>query len=148
MQTTRTKIIATMGPACNEPDVLEKMLRAGMTVGRVNMSHGSFPEHGGRIANFRKACEMSGIPGAILVDLCGPKIRTGTWSGGNPVAVREGDEVTFVSAGFDPKPGEIPTSVPGLHNDVRVGEPILVEDGKIRLRAVRSSEGRVVARVE
>ncbi|MCU0723818.1 MAG: pyruvate kinase, partial [Planctomycetes bacterium] len=143
-----TKIVCTLGPACHEPDVLEKMLRAGMTVGRVNFSHGSHEEHGARIANFRTACGRSGIPAGILLDLCGPKIRTGTWPGGAPVTVKAGDSVTFVSAGVEAKPGEIPTSIPGLHRDVRAGEPVLVEDGKIRLRAVRVLEGRVVAEVE
>jgi pyruvate kinase len=148
MLSTRTKIVATLGPSANEPDVIEKLLRAGLTVGRVNMSHGSHAEHGARIVNFRKACESARLPGALLVDLCGPKIRTGTWPGGAPIPVREGDEVVFVSAGIEPRPGEIPTSIPGLHRDVRVGEPVLVEDGKIRLRAVRVMDGRVAARVE
>ncbi len=78
----RTKIIATIGPASNAPEIIEEMIRVGMNVARFNLSHGSFPEHAERIRRVRAAAAQAGAFTAILVDTKGSEIRTGALRGG------------------------------------------------------------------
>ncbi|MHC4779679.1 MAG: pyruvate kinase, partial [Planctomycetota bacterium] len=145
---SRTKIVATLGPASSEPAVLESMLEAGLGVARINMSHGSHEEHASRIANLRSASESTGRTCGVLLDLCGPKIRTGEVEGGGCLQLLEDTSVTLVSSGYECVEGEISTNYPFLHADIRPGDTILISDGKIRLHALEASEGRVVAKVE
>ncbi|HEX8116849.1 MAG TPA: pyruvate kinase [Pyrinomonadaceae bacterium] len=81
----RAKILATLGPASREPAVLEALLAAGANAARINMSHGSHEEHSETIARARAAAERLKRPLSILVDLSGPKIRTGMLKDGRPV---------------------------------------------------------------
>ncbi|MHC5079058.1 MAG: pyruvate kinase [Planctomycetota bacterium] len=148
MDFPRTKIVATLGPATDGPKTLEAMLREGLSVVRINMSHGTHEEHSRRLAALHLAGQATGRTFAVLVDLCGPKIRTGALEKGEPRLLTPGAEVTLVSAGFTPAPGEIPASYPHLHTDVRAGEPVLLSDGKIRLRALDAGDGRLRTRVE
>jgi pyruvate kinase len=96
----------------------------------------------------RSASTDAGRPCAVLLDLCGPKIRIGVLPGGGPLLLEPGDEIALVSEGFVPGPGEIPTTYPGLHADVKVGNAVLLADGRIRLRALKREEGRILTRVE
>ena len=73
----KTKIVATIGPACDTPELIEQLILAGVNVARLNFSHGTHAEHAARIALLRATAERLGRPLAILQDLQGPKIRTG-----------------------------------------------------------------------
>lgn len=128
-QQRRTKIVCTIGPASADVDVLEKMMRAGMDVARMNFSHGTHESHSAMIAKIRRAAKRVGKHIAILQDLCGPKIRVGEMPNG-AVVLTEGQEVTFqadVAAC-----GEIlPVEYDGLANDVKAGDRILFDDGNL-----------------
>ncbi len=144
----KTKILATLGPASSGPAVLEALLRAGMGSARLNMSHGTHDEHARRVDALRDACKATGKACAVLVDLSGPKIRTGPLPGGTPLTLRRGDRLVLVSAGYETGPDEIPTTYADLHKDVKPGETLLLSDGWIRLTAENAGTGKVVARVE
>src|SRR4051812_25539507 len=88
----RTKIVATMGPACDSVEALRSLMEAGMDVCRLNFSHGSLDQHAKTLANIREAAQKVGKPIAVLGDLCGPKIRVGkvedhNGTGGMPIEV-------------------------------------------------------------
>ena len=83
-----TKIVATLGPSSSEPAVLERMVRAGVDVVRLNFSHGDHAEHAALYARVRQCAAALGRPVAIMQDLQGPKIRVGALEGGQPIEVR------------------------------------------------------------
>ena len=128
----RTKIVATVGPASESVDVLRAMALAGVDVFRVNCSHGDQAQHGQFLRNIRAVEAELGRPVAVMADLCGPKIRVGRMAGGQ--AMLETDSQVIVQR--DPIEGtaeRISTTLPELPGEVKVGEVVLVNDGKIRL---------------
>lgn len=126
-----TKIIATIGPASLEEPRLEAMLRAGMNVARLNFSHSEHPWHKNAIHMLRTASRRTRIPLAILADLQGPRIRTIV---AEPLDIVEGDEVVFYEKTEKPdeKRKSIGIDQPGILEQLKVGQVILVEDGKHR----------------
>ena len=147
----RTKIVATIGPASRDPEVLVRMVAAGMDVARLNFSHGSHEEHHEVAALVRQASQRAGRPVAILQDLPGPKIRIGALED-ETMPLRVGDVVTFACNAEEP-PGthrRIPMPWEGLVRAVDPDDVMYLADGRIRLRcvAVRPGEGEVDATVE
>ena len=128
-----TKVICTIGPASQSPERLEALIRAGMDVARLNFSHGSREEHLGWIERIRAASLATGEPIAILQDLSGPKIRTGTVGGGS-VEIRDGQEFTFTTESMVGTQERVSTTYHALPQDVRPGDTILVDDGKMKFR--------------
>ena len=94
---TRTKIVATIGPSSNTRPVLEKMIQAGMNVARLNFSHGSYEQHGEVIKTIRSLSRTMNKPIGILLDLQGPKIRTGTLKNGEPVVLKRGGTIRITT---------------------------------------------------
>lgn len=137
-----TKIICTIGPASQSPERLTALIGAGMDVARLNFSHGSREEHKGWIENIRAAAKTTGEPIAILQDLSGPKIRTGTVAGGS-VELADGQEFTFTTEPVVGTKDRVSTTYGALPNDVRPGDTILVDDGKMKFR-VRTVSGKEV----
>ena len=144
----KAKIICTMGPACREEPVLGRLVEAGMDVARLNFSHGSHEDHAKTIANVRRASDVAGRPIAILLDLQGPKIRVGRIQGGK-VKVEAGSEVTITSEGRDfvGDAQRFSCSYEGLPDDVSLGDPILINDGAIRLEVIGIDQREVRCRV-
>ena len=147
----RTKIVATIGPASRDPEVLLRMVAAGMDVARLNFSHGTHEEHHEVAGLVREASQRAGRPVAILQDLPGPKIRIGALKD-ETMSLRVGDVVTFACGPGEP-PGEhrrIPMPWEGLVRAVTPDEVIYLADGRIRLRcvAVRAGDCEVDAEVE
>ena len=147
----RTKIVATIGPASRDPEVLVRMVAAGMDVARLNFSHGTHEEHHEVAALVREAAGRAGRPVAILQDLPGPKLRIGALEN-ETMPLRVGDVVTFV-CGPDQRPGShrrIPMPWAGLVRNVVPDEHMYLADGRIRLRcvAVRDGDGEIDAVVE
>ncbi|MBI4470511.1 MAG: pyruvate kinase [Acidobacteria bacterium] len=143
----RAKIVSTFGPACREPDRLREVLAAGTDVVRLNMSHGTPEGYSGVIAEVRKASDALGRPIGILVDLGGPKLRTGRLQGGRPVRLEAGNEL-FVTA--EPIAGDarrISISQPDLLTALRPGHRILIDDGMIELVVVETGTGGVRCRI-
>src|SRR5512138_2343699 len=93
----RAKILATLGPSSNSAEVLESMIRAGVSAVRINMSHGTQDQHAEVIRLAREAAAKLKSPLSILVDLSGPKIRTRMLQGGRPVQLKEGQEFTITT---------------------------------------------------
>ncbi len=136
----RTKIIATLGPATDPPDALERLLEAGVDVVRLNFSHGTHEQHGKRIRRVRATAKRLGRPIAILLDLQGPKIRTGLFEGGRAVRVRKGDELVLTARRVMGKGNVVPVTFAGLIHAVEPDERILIDDGAIELRVLDHTE--------
>jgi pyruvate kinase len=142
----RAKIVCTLGPATSTPDQVAGLVTAGMDVARLNMSHGSQDGHLAVYQRVRAASDASGHSVGVLVDLQGPKIRLGTFGGG-PVRLIPGQEFTI---SIRPVPGdehEVATTYPGLASDVRAGDTVLVDDGRVVLDVQAVHDGRIRTRV-
>lgn len=135
----KTKIVATLGPASDSPDIVRRLLVAGVDVFRLNMSHGTQQDHAARIQTIRKVSEELRCYTAILVDLQGPKIRLGTFAGGGCV-LKNGDRFTITTEPVEGNSERASCSYPELAKDVKPGDRILLADGSIELR-VRNSDG-------
>ena len=143
----KAKIICTMGPACREEPTLGKLVAAGMDVARLNFSHGTHEDHARAIANVRRASEIAGRPIALLLDLQGPKIRVGKILGGK-VPLVEGMECVIVPGSVEPGTAErFSCSYELLASDVTPGDPILINDGAIRLEVIRCVKSEVHCKV-
>ncbi|KAA6185621.1 pyruvate kinase [Thiohalocapsa marina] len=130
----RTKIIATLGPATDEPEVLDAMLRAGLDVVRLNLSHDSHDRHRARAALLRERAAAAGREVGLLMDLQGPKIRIGKFAQG-PIQLLCGERFTIdaecpLDAGDQSRVG---TTLPSLVDDVAAGDTLLLDDGAIEL---------------
>ncbi|HVF56575.1 MAG TPA: pyruvate kinase [Pyrinomonadaceae bacterium] len=143
----RAKILATLGPAAREPAILESLLASGANAVRINMSHGTQEEHSENVRRVRAAAQRLKRPLAVLVDLSGPKIRTGVLKGGQPVTLETNAifKITTRSVAGDSR--EVSTNYPGIARDVRAGARILLDDGAIELVVESTSETDVVCRV-
>jgi pyruvate kinase len=136
-----TKIIATVGPACNSDAELDALIAAGADVMRLNFSHGTHESHGATFKRIRAAAERARREVAILQDLGGPKIRTGRLDDGRPLTLNPGDTLRIATGDFVGGPGRVSTTFEGLARNVRPGDRLLLADGYIELR-VESSDGR------
>lgn len=143
----RAKILATLGPASREPVVLESLLAAGANAVRINMSHGTQEEHVETIRRARSAAERLKRPLSVLVDLSGPKIRTGMLKGGQPVQLEANALFTLTTRSVVGDAREVSTNYAGLARDVKAGARILLDDGAIELVVDSTSETDVVTRV-
>jgi pyruvate kinase len=141
------KIIATIGPASDPPDVIAALLDAGMDVARLNFSHGTLDEHAARIERLREAARQRGRALTLLQDLQGPKIRTGPLAGGRPVLLVTGQRLALTSRPVEGSAERIGVSYPFLARDVQPGAQILISDGALELRALGSSEDEVLTEV-
>jgi len=137
----RTKIIATLGPASADDQVLRRLLAAGMDVARLNFSHGTREEHGRLIGRLRRLARGAGVPLAILQDLQGPKIRIGRLA--HPVRLQEGARVVLTTRHVVGDSERIPIAFPRLPRVVPRGARILLKDGSIEL-AVLARRGHEV----
>src|SRR5207244_174680 len=143
----KAKIICTMGPASREEPTLGKLVEAGMDVARLNFSHGTHADHLKTIAAVRRAADLAGRPIALLLDLQGPKIRVGKIEGGK-VKLEAGSEVVITAESDQPGNAKrFACSYAGLPDDVSLGDPVLINDGSIRLEVIAISPGEVKARV-
>jgi pyruvate kinase len=133
----RTKIVATIGPASSSPELITKLLEAGMDVARLNFSHGTHEDHAKRILTLRDVARTMGRPLAILQDLQGPKIRTGALEGGTPVQLRPGQHFKITTTPLVGNAETVSTTYTALPEDVRSGDRILVSDGLIELRVLK-----------
>lgn len=131
----RTKIVCTMGPNENDYELLLKLAKT-MDVARFNFSHGNHEEHLGRLEMLRKARKEVGRPIAALLDTKGPEIRTGVLEGGNKITLQEGDEITLTTEEVVGTKQKIYINYEHLHEDVKPGNVILIDDGLIGLEVL------------
>ena len=143
----RAKIVATLGPATSSYEQIRAVIEAGVDVARMNLSHGSYEVHEEVYRNVRKAAEDLDKPVGVFVDLQGPKIRLGRFADG-PVMLEKG--ATFKIT-IDDIVGDVnicSTTFKGLPGDVKPGDMLLIDDGKVSLRATEVSDSTVTTVVE
>jgi pyruvate kinase len=139
----RTKIVATLGPSSGEAETIAGLIRAGVNVFRLNMSHGTHDDHRRTYQRVRAAAARLAAPVAVLADLCGPKIRVGRFPDGH-IDLTPGQAVIVTTRDVDGAPGLIPSQYRDLSADVRVGARILLDDGNLELR-VTGLDGSEIA---
>lgn len=142
----RSKIICTIGPATDDIDSMENLLKGGMNVSRLNFSHGTHQSHGETIARLKTVREKLNLPLAIMLDTRGPEVRTGALDSAG-IAVEEGEEITLVFEDLCGE-GDIPVNYRKLSDDVSVGNRILIDDGIIALTVLQIKDSRIICRVD
>jgi len=146
-QVVRTKIVATIGPACRDEPRLRELVDAGVDVFRLNMAHGSVEEHQETLDRVRRVAEAAGRPIGVLVDLAGPKIRLGELPGG-AIECQPGAMFRFVRGPEAAGPDEFTTTYERLVDELAVGDSVMLADGTISLVVERltptAAECRVV----
>jgi pyruvate kinase len=142
---SRTKIVATVGPATSSPEKLAALVGAGVDVFRLNMAHATPAERQQHVDNIRALSEKLGEPIAVLVDLAGPKIRLGELSG-DRFFCEIGDTFYFVS-GQPQQPNELTSTYPALVDELAVGDRAMLADGTVAMDVVSKDAGRVILRV-
>jgi pyruvate kinase len=133
------RIVCTIGPSSDTPEMLGTMIVAGMDVARLNFSHGRHEQHEKTLNSIRKAEQEWGKPIAVMQDLCGPKIRTGKMPEGG-IVLKKGQ---FITVQADPVEGNnerFSTIMPEIIPDLHVGDPVLLDDGLIELKVVKEGE--------
>jgi len=140
---TKTKIVATIGPASSSYEMLKKMAEAGMNVARINFSHGSHADHKSVIENIRQLNKETGARIGLLADLQGPKIRTGVVEN-EPMVLNDGDILTLTTQETVCKDGTIYIKYDSFANDVKPNEQVLIDDGKIVLRIIETDSNQTV----
>ncbi len=142
----RARIICTIGPSSSTLEVMEAMLLAGMDVARLNFSHGTHDEHRARVELLRKASKKTGRPLALLQDIQGPKIRLGRFATGT-CEVHADQLVTVTTRKVLGGNDVLPTPITAITRDVKKGDPLLLDDGRVRLEVLSVSGHDVRCRV-
>jgi pyruvate kinase len=143
----KTKILATLGPASEESDIIEQMILSGTDGFRLNFSHGSHDYFRPLIERIRSAAAKTNRPVSILQDLQGPKIRTGLLKNHQPVYLEAGKTVEITTEEVEGTASEFSTNYSGMPDDVKAGDPILIDDGAIELKVINTENRRIVAQV-
>jgi pyruvate kinase len=142
----RTKIIATVGPACRQPEQLAELVRAGVDVFRLNMAHGEIHEHAEVLAWIRQVSRDLNQPIGVLVDLAGPKIRLGELPGGQ-LDCCTGDTFHFIRGEQSPQPDQLVTTYAPLVDELHVGGTIMLADGAVSMMVEAKEKDRVRCKV-
>ncbi len=143
----RAKILATLGPASNTQEIIEAMIKNGLNAARINMSHGTWDEHAETIKTAKAAAKKLDEPLAILVDLSGPKIRTGLLQNAKSVILETDAEFTITSRDIEGNAGEVSTNFKELPKLVKKDDKILLDDGAIELKVKKVTKTDVVTKV-
>lgn len=139
-----TKIVATLGPASTSADTIAALLAAGMNVVRINGSHGDHATHAKTIATVREQAKLAKCSVGILFDLQGPKIRIGKFSG--PAKQIAAQQVFSLAVNREAEEGELPADYAYLDRDVKVGDPLLINDGSLASEVIHVEPGLVRCR--
>lgn len=142
----KTKIVCTIGPATESEEMLEKLLKEGMNVMRLNWSHGDFEEHERRVLNLKEASKKTGLRAAILQDLAGPKIRIGDFTT-ESIVLKEGSIFTLTTDKIEGDEKRVHINYPNLSKEVERGHTIFLHDGKKKLEVVEINGNDVVCKV-
>ncbi|MEA1928665.1 MAG: pyruvate kinase [Candidatus Auribacterota bacterium] len=142
----KTKIVCTIGPASDSPEMIEKLIKAGMDVARLNFSHGTHEGHAEKIRIIRETADRLGRTVAILTDIAGPKIRVGEISRGS-VELKKGRNFILTDLQVPGDEQEVSVTYQGLPELVRKGDTILLADGGLELKVTGRSKNRIRCRV-
>jgi pyruvate kinase len=146
LRNRRTKIVATLGPSSDTPEMIEKLINAGVNVFRLNMSHGVHEKHRETYNHIRAITKRLDSPVAVLADLCGPKIRVGKFPDGG-IDLTEGDTITVTTRDVEGSESLIPSQYRALAGDVVEGNRILLDDGNIELTVLAVDGSDISCRV-
>ena len=138
----KTKIVCTIGPAIDSPEMIKKIINAGMNVGRLNFSHGNPEEHKKRIEMIRNIAKELNRYIGIMADTKGPEIRTGMFENGK-AEFKTGDQVRVLKEEILGNKEAFHISSPELFEDIDVGDFLLIDDGKMRLTVIKKSVGEI-----
>ncbi len=142
----KTKIICTLGPASINENTIKEMLKAGMDVARVNFSHGDRKTHGETIDFFRKVRDELKMPAAVMLDTKGPEIRTRDFEGGKAV-LKAGDKFTLTTDEILGNARKTSITYKDLPAELKKGDEVLIDDGKLRLKVLETTETDIVCEV-
>ena len=142
----KTKIICTLGPACNNEETLTAMCRAGMNVARLNFSHGDHEQHGKMIDLIKKVREKLDLPIAIMLDTKGPEYRIRTFENGS-ITLSDGDTFTFTTEDIVGDQSRVSVTYKGMVDDLEVGDTILVNNGLVSFEVVELAGTEAVCKV-
>lgn len=142
----KTKIVCTIGPSTIKKEMLEALVRNGMNVARLNMSHGTHEEKAKTVRDIREIRKRLGIPVGVLMDIEGPKLRTGKLKT-EYIELKSGSKLTLTIDDVLGDENKISVSYAGLPNDVNIGDTILLNDGLINLRVLSKTEREIVTEV-
>ncbi len=142
---SRTKTVATIGPASKSPEILEQLILSGANVFRLNMAHGSREVHMDAMQTIRAVSERLDLPVAILVDLAGPKIRLGQLAA-DPVHIETHQEIKFIRGLESSNTNELTCNYEPLIDEVKVGDSVVLADGALRLTVTESASDHLVCR--
>ena len=143
----RTKIVCTLGPASLHEDMLEKMLKNGMNVARLNFSHGTHEYHKKSIELFRRVRDRLGLPAAIMLDTKGPEIRVGDFENGH-VELVTGSEFTLTTRDILGNEKEVSVTCKNLPSQLSAGKRILIDDGRLLLTVLSTTDTDILCRVD
>lgn len=129
----RTKIVCTIGPATGSTAMIEKLIRAGMNVARLNLSHGKLTEHAHFVQTLRNLRQRLGVEIAILIDLPGPKYRTGKLKGDQAI-LKKGAQLVLTTHQIEGDAARVAVNLPNLPKDVKLGDTVLLADGAMQLK--------------
>ncbi len=132
----KTKIVCTLGPSTSSANVIRSLVEEGMSVARLNMSHGTPQEHAEKFKMIREASEETGVPVAVMVDVPGPKYRTGPVETG-AINLEPGQNLTLTSRTVVGNSHTVSVSPPGIHLDAKADSPLLLDDGLMELAVHR-----------
>jgi pyruvate kinase len=142
----RTKIVCTIGPATGSTTMIERLIRAGMNVARLNLAHGTPDEHVRYVNTIRNLSERLHINVAILMDLPGPKYRTGRLKGGKAV-LKKGADLIFTTRQIEGDATRVSVNLPNLPKDIKPGDTILIADGEMQAKVLKIDGDEVISRV-
>ena len=146
LPTHKTKIVCTIGPASQSPEVMERMLLAGMNIARLNFSHGDFSEHKAIIENLRAASVKTGRHLTLLADLSGPKMRIGKIAD-EPIELKVGDPFTLTTEDIIGDISRVSVSFNRLPQAVKPGDTLFLNDGFIQLEVISTAPSDVYCKV-
>jgi pyruvate kinase len=147
MKFRHAKIVCTLGPASDSLPMITRLMRVGMDVARLNFSHGTHQHHAELIGRLREASGQLQKPIALVADLQGPKIRTGTLENGTPITLRAGQRFTISTDGSEGTSDGVSTTYKRLPREVKRGDRILLADGLIELRVKSAGQTSIVTEV-
>jgi pyruvate kinase len=142
---SKTKVLATLGPACSSPKIIREMMKVGVNAFRLNMSHGDVESRTQMIAAVKKARADLGIAITIMADLRGPRIRLGRLE--SKISLQRGSKIAIKAATKMGRDGVLPVDYPRLLRDLKVGNRVLIRDGRIALKVLAFEANIVLCRV-
>lgn len=142
----KTKIICTLGPAVDKPEVLERLILAGMNVGRINFSHGNYQDQEERIENFKEVRAKVGKKVSLMLDTKGPEIRIGKFENGE-IWLNPDDIFTLKTEEILGNKEQVSVTYKNLYNEVNVGTVILINDGLIKIKVIEIKGTDIICQV-